>query len=76
MRTLWKRALKRKREEAVSRVGVRQGPDGGSPGHGHAHGVDPGAERELIAHERPQDVPDPRTTNSGHGKKTADKWNQ
>jgi hypothetical protein len=23
-----------------------------------------------------QDVQDPRTTNSGHGKKTADKWNQ
>ena len=23
-----------------------------------------------------QDVPDPRAKNSGHGKKTADKWNQ
>ena len=23
-----------------------------------------------------QDVEDPRTKNSGHGKKTADKWNQ
>jgi len=74
MRTMWKRALKHKREEAVSRVGVRQRPDG-SPS-GHTHGVDPGAERELIAHERPQDVPDPRTKSSGHGKKTADKWNQ
>lgn len=72
MRTMWRRALKRKREEAVSRAGVRQGPDGGV----HTHGVDPGAERELIAHERPQDVPDPRTKGSGHGQKTADKWNQ
>jgi hypothetical protein len=24
----------------------------------------------------PQDVLDPRAKNSGHGKKTADKWNQ
>jgi hypothetical protein len=73
MRTMWRRALKRKREEAVSRAGVRQGPDGGGA---HAHGVDAGAERELIAHERPQEVPDPRTKGSGHGQKTADKWNQ
>jgi hypothetical protein len=74
MRTMWKRALKRKREDAEQRerVGVRQGPDGG----GHGRGVDPAAERELIAHERPQDVPDPRTKGSGHGQKTADKWNQ
>jgi hypothetical protein len=26
--------------------------------------------------DRSQDVPDPRTKSSGHGKKTADKWNQ
>ena len=26
--------------------------------------------------DRPQDVPDPRTKSSGHGKKTADKWNK
>ena len=24
----------------------------------------------------PQDVPDPRAKSTGHGKKTADKWNQ
>jgi hypothetical protein len=72
LRTEWKRALKRKREETARREAVppRQGPDGGG------HGVDPGAERELIAHERPQSVPDPRTKGSGHGQKTADKWNQ
>ena len=35
------------------------------------------AEQDQIAgHDRPQDVPDPRTKSSGHGKKTADKWNQ
>jgi ABC-type lipoprotein export system ATPase subunit len=33
-------------------------------------------ERQLIAHDRPQDTLDPRAKNSGHGKKTADKWNQ
>lgn len=33
-------------------------------------------ERSLIADDRPQDALDPRAKNSGHGKKTADKWNQ
>jgi hypothetical protein len=77
MRTMWKRALKRKREEAerLAAVSPRQGPDGPAGGGGHG-GVDPGAEDKLVAHERPQDVPDPRTKNSGHGQKTADKWNQ
>jgi hypothetical protein len=76
-RTLWKRALKRKREEAerLARVAPRQGPDG--PAAGSAHGaVDADAEAKLIAHERPQGAVDPRAKNSGHGQKTADKWNQ
>jgi hypothetical protein len=33
-------------------------------------------EESLVAHERTQDVSDPRAKNSGHKKKTADKWNQ
>lgn len=33
-------------------------------------------EESLVAHERPQGEVDPRTKNSGHGQKTADKWNQ
>jgi hypothetical protein len=33
-------------------------------------------ERQLFAHARPQDTVSPRAKNSGHGKKTADKWNQ
>lgn len=71
---MWRRALKRKREEAVRHEAAspRQAPGGGAP----TRGVDPDTERTLAAHERPQDVSDPRTTNSGHGKKTADKWNQ
>jgi hypothetical protein len=74
---MWKRALKRKREEAerLAAVSPRQGPDGpvGDTGQG---GVDPDAEAKLIAHERPQGVVDPRAKNSRHGQVTADKWNQ
>ena len=32
--------------------------------------------KDTVQDERPPDVPDPRAKNSGHGKKTADKWNQ
>ena len=35
------------------------------------------ARRSLQGREaRPQNVPDARAKSSGHGKKTADKWNQ
>jgi hypothetical protein len=33
-------------------------------------------EQSLISHERPPDERSPRAKSSGHGKKTADKWNQ
>jgi hypothetical protein len=33
-------------------------------------------ERSLEANDRQQDQLSPRAKNSGHGKKTADKWNQ
>jgi hypothetical protein len=33
-------------------------------------------ERQVRAHHRPQDEPDPRTKSSRHKKVTADKWNQ
>jgi hypothetical protein len=32
--------------------------------------------RETIDREHPPDVVDPRAKSTGHGKKTADKWNQ
>jgi hypothetical protein len=32
--------------------------------------------RDLTSHERPPDTLDPRAKSTGHGKKTADKWNQ
>ena len=33
-------------------------------------------EHSLIADDRPQDKFSPRAKNTGHKKKTADKWNQ
>jgi hypothetical protein len=33
-------------------------------------------EQSITEASRPQGVTDPRTKSSGHGKKTADKWNQ
>jgi hypothetical protein len=33
-------------------------------------------EEQMREPGRPQDTLDPRAKNSGHGKKTADKWNQ
>jgi hypothetical protein len=33
-------------------------------------------EQSLISDERPADELSPRAKSSGHGKKTADKWNQ
>jgi len=39
--------------------------------------TDPTLEQQgLTDSGRPQDTRDPRAKNSGHGKKTADKWNQ
>jgi hypothetical protein len=33
-------------------------------------------EQEMREQSRPQDALDPRAKNTGHKKKTADKWNQ
>jgi hypothetical protein len=66
----FERAVERKKDEAEQRSR--------RPG-GERTGEDPsarGQEDQLAAHERPQDVVDPRTKGSGHGQKTADKWNQ
>ena len=35
-----------------------------------------GPEQEMLGHDRPQDEFSVRAKNSGHKKKTADKWNQ
>jgi hypothetical protein len=48
-----------------------------TPGTPHPRGASPVPEQpELHEHGRPQDTRDPRAKNAGHGKKTADKWNQ
>jgi hypothetical protein len=36
----------------------------------------PTEQPSLVEPGRPQDTRDPRAKNAGHGKKTADKWNQ
>jgi hypothetical protein len=46
----------------------------------HSGDADPGSvggdQQSLIEHGRPQDTRSTRKKNAGHGKKTADKWNQ
>jgi hypothetical protein len=68
-RERFERAVDRKREQATERSHAAAPAARGA-------GAGEGQESQQIAHERPQGVVDPRTKNSGHGQKTADKWNQ
>lgn len=43
---------------------------------GRSRGTMVNKEREVFAARTPQDVTDPRAKSQGHGKVTADKWNQ
>jgi hypothetical protein len=63
-------AVERKKQEAdaAARGEHDQNPSGST--------VSAGEQASLVEHGRTQDVADPRAKNSGHGKKTADKWNQ
>jgi hypothetical protein len=65
----FERALERKHEEAErkGRAGQPGPADGGPPS---------GQEEQLIGDDRTQDELSVRAKNTGHGKKTADKWNQ
>ncbi|MBB4665202.1 hypothetical protein [Conexibacter arvalis] len=72
-RERFEQAVERKREEAERRA--QGGGPRGEPGAEGA-GKPGGQEEQLHAPERPQDIPDPRKKSSGHGQKTADKWNQ
>jgi hypothetical protein len=47
--------------------------EGVPPGLEHVHPAEP---LQVIAHERPPDIPDPRTKARRKGKVTADKYNQ
>ena len=58
---------KNKDARAASKAGGSPHPRGGSPAD---------EQPELHERGRPQDTRDERAKSSGHGKKTADKWNQ
>jgi len=65
----FRQAVEDKNEEA------RAASEAGGPPH--PRGSNPAEEQaELHDAGRPQDTRDERAKNSGHGKKTADKWNQ
>jgi hypothetical protein len=71
-RQQFEEALEKKNAEAAEREqrgkALAGTPDGGT-------GVDPDSQ-DLTGQDREQDVLSTRGKNSGHGKKTADKWNQ
>jgi hypothetical protein len=63
----FRQAVEEKNEGARERSeAAPQAADGGLPEE----------QPELHEQGRPQDTRDERAKNSGHGKKTADKWNQ
>jgi hypothetical protein len=69
----FRQAVERKSEEA------REASE--STRHSPAEPVPPaagggGVQESLVARGTPQDVASARDKNEGHGKKTADKWNQ
>jgi hypothetical protein len=64
-------AVERRKEEAERRSREHR-----PAGHGGGEEAIPSLEDELRSAARTQDDLDPRAKNSGHGKKTADKWNQ
>jgi hypothetical protein len=50
--------------------------DHATPSDNNGESAIPEEQQSLIERARPQDTRDPRAKNEGHGKKTADKWNQ
>jgi hypothetical protein len=64
-------AVDRKSEQAkaASETAQRDTGRAGDDGVG-------GTQHSIVETGRPQDTLSPRDKNSGHGKKTADKWNQ
>jgi hypothetical protein len=64
-RDKFREAVEKKNQEALQRR------------HEQAAGVSAEAhEEQLVAHDEAPETPDPRTKSTGHGQKTADKWNQ
>ena len=71
-RQAFEQALERKNEEAQAKAVANQPHP---PADADVEGL-PLEESPMIEDNRTQDVRDVRAKNSGHGKKTADKWNQ
>jgi hypothetical protein len=63
-------AVEEKKEEA------KQRSEATGDQHPPAADADPTYPDPKLDRTREQGEPDPRAKNSGHGKKTADKWNQ
>jgi hypothetical protein len=69
----------RKRFRDALRRKSRRDRDRGDAGEGELRaggGEIAPSQRDLVQEGRPPDVLSPREKSSGHGKKTADKWNQ
>jgi hypothetical protein len=65
----FREALERKKQESKERS--EQNPAQSPP----RSGIEP-EQAPRVEDGRTQDARDPRKKNTGHGKKTADKWNQ
>lgn len=71
-RERFREALERKAERSRQRAEATGRPPSGPPPAEHEEPI----EQSLISAARPPDVLSPRDKSEGHGKKTADKWNQ
>ena len=71
-RQAFEQAVERKNEDAKAKAVANQPHPAADT---EASGL-PLEESPLVEDGRTQDVRDVRAKNSGHGKKTADKWNQ
>jgi hypothetical protein len=62
--------------EAVERKKEQSKEASEATGPQHSGGPPVEGDQPDLVKQGPQDVRDARSKNSGHGKKTADKWNQ
>jgi len=75
-RKAFEQAVERKKQESEERSHAPSAPRGTPPPSDPAAAGMQANEHQLIADDQPQDTLSVREKNTGHGKKTADKWNQ
>jgi hypothetical protein len=75
-RQAFERAVERKKQQAEAASRARSGPQGGPPPEDPDASALQASERQLIADDQPPDTLSVRDKSTGHGHKTADKWNQ